>query len=261
MKKLLKVAVPALVIFLLLACFYIFFVSPSYVVPILMYHRFGYEEGTLFVTPENFSKQMDYLQNKNYKVISLEELVNGIKSGKKFPRNSVVITIDDGYEDNHKYAYPVLKNHNFPATIFIVSSYIDNNPEYFKKKQMKEMMENGITFGGHTRSNVYLPDIKDKKVLYDEIAGCKKDIEAILGEKIKFYCYPTGGFTEEIKQMTKDAGFEAACTTNRGISRFNTGLYELKRVKITNSDTNKPFSFWAKLSGYYNLLRRPKTSY
>lgn len=249
-------ATAAIVIFI--AAFHTFWLSPRYVVPILMYHRFGHEESTLFVTPQNFKRQMAYLKRKNYNVISLNELAEGIKADRKFRHNTVVITIDDGYEDNYKYAYPVLKKYKFPATIFIASNLIGNAKDFLTWEQIKDMLKDGTTFGGHTKHHVYLPSIIDDKVLWDEIAGAKEVIEKNTNAATNYFCYPTGGFNQKVKETVKKAGYKAACTTNRGLVDFNKDLYELKRVKVTNSDTNKPLSFRAKLSGYYNLFRSKK---
>jgi peptidoglycan/xylan/chitin deacetylase (PgdA/CDA1 family) len=246
-------------IFVLLGAFYIFWLSPRYTVPILMYHRFGYEKQTLFVTPENFERQMRYLKKHKYSVITLDELAEGIKARRGFKHNTVVITVDDGYEDNYKYAYPVLKKYNFPVTIFVVANFIGNNQDFFNWDEARQMLNNGITLGGHTKNNVYVPSITSDDILRDEIAGAKKVIEDNTQAPVYYFCYPTGGFTEKAKQVVKEAGYKAACTTNRGFVDFNKDLYELKRVKVTNSDTNKPFSFWAKLTGYYNLFRTRKS--
>ena len=251
----------ALIIFLsiLLGGVYFFYLLPKYVVPILMYHRFGYEDSSLFVSPENFERQMAYIKGKGYKVISLDELVKGIENKRNFNHKTVVFTIDDGYRDNYIYAYPVLKKYAFPATIFIISDYIGNNKDFMTWEQIETMRESNISFGGHTKNQVYLPDIEKKVILWDEIAGCKRAIQNRIGRRINYFCYPTGGFTEEIKEIVRISGYKGACTTNRGFAQSNKDLYELKRIKITNSDTNKPLSFRAKLSGYYNLFRSKKS--
>jgi len=223
-----------------------------------MYHRFGYSNSTLFVTPENFAKQMDYLKKHNYRVISLDELIKGIEHNKYFPHNTVVITIDDGYRDSYIYAFSILKKYNFPATIFIITNYIGKKKEFLNWGEVKEMSNNGITFGAHTRNHVYLPGIKDRKVLWNEIKGSKLDLERKLKVPINYFCYPIGGFNKLIKEMVRNAGYKGACATNRGSDRFNRDVYALKRIKVTNSDVNKPLSFWAKLSGYYNLFRKKR---
>ncbi len=128
-------------------------------------------------------------------------------------------------------------------------------------KEIRTMSKNNISFGGHTKNEAYLPSIKKKEILWNEIAGCKKLIENKIGKVVDYFCYPTGGFTEEVKVFVRKAGYKGACTTNRGFTELNKDIYELKRVKVKNSDTIKPLSFWAKLSGYYNLFRSRKRGY
>ena len=259
-----RLALSLAVVVILVVCFYSLWLSPRYTVPILMYHSIS--EGSnesLYVKPDSFTRQMAYIKWRGYNVISLDELVEGIKANRKFKHNTVVITLDDGYEDNYTSAYPVLKNYGFPATIFLISNYIDKKKGFLRWHQIKQMLNDGkITFGGHTKNNVYLPNVEDDMALRYEIAGCKKDIELKTAGKVNHFCYPTGGFTEEIKKIVKVAGYKGACTTNRGFSKPNKDVYELKRIKIKGSDfVKKPLSFWAKLSGYYNAFRKGKSPY
>jgi peptidoglycan/xylan/chitin deacetylase (PgdA/CDA1 family) len=246
-------------VFIAGACFYGFYMVPRYTVPILMYHGVAEDkDGTLFVTPRNFERQMRFLSENRYKVISLDEYVNGVNAGKSFPRKTVIITFDDGYEDNYVNAFPVLSRYGMPATIFLATASISKDKEYLTWDQVNLMAKNGVDFGGHTRNHVYLPSISDPKTLWDEIFGAKSDIEKGMGKAPDYFCFPSGGHSDRIDDAVKKAGYKAACTTNRGKDRLNHDVYHLNRVKITDSDTNKPLHLRAKLSGYYNLFRRIK---
>jgi peptidoglycan/xylan/chitin deacetylase (PgdA/CDA1 family) len=226
-----------------------------YVVPILMYHHISENNGGLNVSPQNFKKQMEFLHRGGYKVISLKELSHGIKADRGFNFKTVVITFDDGYRDNFVYAYPILKKYGFPATIFLVSSYVGQD-DFLTWDQIRQMKDDGISFGAHTRTHKYLPSLKGKPLI-EEVVNCKRQIEANLGERVEFFSYPTGGFNDEVKDVLRDAGFTAACTINRGRDRFNRDLFELKRIKVKNSAAN-PVDFFFKLSGFYNLFRSAK---
>jgi peptidoglycan/xylan/chitin deacetylase (PgdA/CDA1 family) len=255
-----RILIVPIVLALVAFCFYFFYMHPRRVIPILMYHAVSDDKSsTLHVTPENFSRQMEFLHKNGYSVLSLDDLVEDIKKGTGFVPKTVVITFDDGYEDNYLYAFPVLAKYDMPAIIFLITEYVDTREGYLKWDQIRLMMANGIDFGGHARSGEYLPSIADTQRLWEEIAGCKSDIELKTGEKVGYFCYPIGGFNEKVKNAVKKAGYKGACTTNRGFDRLNRDVYELNRIKITNSDMSKPFHFRAKLSGYYNLFRRLKS--
>jgi len=247
-------------VIILLTGFYFSWLTPKYIVPILMYHSIDYDKGNHFVSPENFAKQMEYIKKNGYAVITLDELARGIKNKERFKRNKVVITFDDGYKNNFKYAYPVLKKFGFPATIFIITDYVGNEERFLNWDDVKVMSKNNIFFGGHTKSHFYLGSLEDDKIAWEQIAGSKKAIEQQIGLPAEYFCYPGGGFNKRIKEIVKEAGYKGACTTNRGFSKFNTDVYELKRVKVTNSDAVNLMSFRAKLSGYYNLFRSQKDS-
>jgi len=257
----LKWAAAALIIaFVGAVLFYFLYMSPRRVTPILMYHSIKDKEGdSLSVAPSNFSRQMEYLYRQGYSVITLDELLGEVAKGRRYLPKTVVITFDDGYEDNYIHAFPVLSKYGMSATIFLVTDYIGKKDGYLEWDQVVLMEKNGVEPGGHTRSNVYLPSIKDSQVLFDEVSGCREDIEKYAGIEAGFFCYPTGGFNEKVKKAVKLAGYKGACTTNRGYDRLNEDVYELNRIKVTDSDMNEPFHFRAKLSGFYNVFRSAKS--
>jgi hypothetical protein len=75
---------------------------------------------------------MEYIA-KYYNPISLTEALQILYSDKNFPKNSILITFDDGYDDNYKIAYPILKEHGIPATFFITTNFIDKKtPLWFE---------------------------------------------------------------------------------------------------------------------------------
>lgn len=236
---------------------FIFWAQGRYVVPILTYHNVSpeYLESALNnVRPESFDRQMTFLKKYQYNVMSFDQYVQGVKAGKTFSRNSVIIHFDDGFEDNYFHAYPILKSYHFPASIFLISDSVglDN---FLKWDQIKIMEKNGIDFGAHTRRHAYLPDAR-VDVANDEIRGSKRIIEEKLGHAIKYLVYPSGGFNDGVKKIVMEAGYHAAATTNRGRDPLNRDLFELNRIRIKDSDNT--VTMWAKASGYYNLFRKSR---
>lgn len=228
-----------------------------YVVPILTYHNVALERGRYSlnnVSPASFAWQMKFLCKHHYNVISFDDYVQDVKKGVAFGKNTVVIHFDDGYEDNYTQAFPVLKEYRFPASIFIISDSVGTK-HFLNWPQIHEMEKSGIEFGAHTRRHAYLPEVSHD-VAVDEIAGSKRIIEEHLGHPIKYFVYPSGGFTDEVKSIVMQAGYQAAGTTNRGRDVFNRDLFELNRIRVKNKENS--LTFWAKLSGYYNLFRESR---
>jgi len=255
-----QLIVAIFIVVIIAGSFYFFYMQPRYTVPVLMYHSVATDPAdSLSVKPENFQKQMQYLRDAGYAVISLDELVDAMMTGKKFSRKEVVLTFDDGIEDNYIKAFPVLSKYDMPAIIFLETANIGSQDMYLTWDQVRLMAKNNIAFGAHATAGAYLPSIKDEQVLVSEIVSSKSAIEGQIGKEVKYFCYPTGGFNDRIKEIVRNAGYKGACATNRGFDKLNSDVYEINRIKVTDSDMNKPFNFRAKLSGYYNLFRKGKS--
>ncbi len=256
LKRLGKIVGLLVVIVILAVIGFTVWASNKYVVPIMMYHNINDDEPLdNTVSPKSFAIQMKYLKDHGYHVLSLDELVQATIKNTALPKNSVVITFDDGYEDNYKNAYPILKFNGFTATFFIISN-MPGKEGFMTWNEIKEMEKGGMSIGSHTVNHPYLPAI-DRIEQREELELSKKTIEAKLGHRIDYLAYPTGGYNSAIKKMTRKAGYVGACTTNRGYDRFNKDVYALKRIRFNNDETYS-LVLWAKLSGYYNLFRKPK---
>jgi peptidoglycan/xylan/chitin deacetylase (PgdA/CDA1 family) len=232
----------------------------KYVVPILMYHRIVDSRNDLnAVSPESFTRQMAFLYDHGYQVLSLDDLVEGMHKARMFKRHVVALTFDDGYEDNYTNAFPILRKYAFPATVFMIADAV-GKPDFLTAEQLKAMYDGGFKVGSHTRRHAYLPKIKDDPVvLEDEVINSKKILEKVLERPIDFFSYPSGGFSESVIEMVKKAGYKGACATNRGLDKFNLDVYQLNRIRVNNGDGD--FVLWAKLTGYYNLFRKNKKPY
>lgn len=116
-------------------------IKNSQKVPILLYHsisRPGHQETLLHhkvvsAAPEVFERQIRYLKKK-YQIISLPDYISIITSGFPIPKNCVILTFDDGYQDNYTYAYSILQAYNAPATIFICPDLIDSQQSLWTNK-------------------------------------------------------------------------------------------------------------------------------
>ncbi len=229
-----------------------------YVVPVVMYHHVREARGRAdSVDPETFRWQMGYLRRKGYRILTLDEYLTAKREGRR-PRHSVLITFDDGNEDNHTEAFPVLQEFGYPAVFFISPRQIGQEG-YMRWSEVAAMEAAGMAFGSHGMSQAYLPE-RTFSERWKEIDGSKRILEERLGRPVEAFAYPVGGFNEQIKKELRAAGYAAAFTTNRGHDRFNRDLYELNRIRLSERD-NTDAVLWAKLSGYYNLFRRLKDPY
>ena len=115
MRKFFKSAILVLALILVVGILgFTLWLRDRYVVPILTYHHVGnYSDGSSrnlnTVSTKSFEFQMSFLRKHGYQVIDFDDLVEGIKKGYTFSRNTVIIHFDDGYEDNYTNAFPILK--------------------------------------------------------------------------------------------------------------------------------------------------------
>jgi peptidoglycan/xylan/chitin deacetylase (PgdA/CDA1 family) len=229
---------------------------------ILMYHRISkmHKYDQLCVDPELFDMQMAFL-NENYNVISIEQAIEKLSTG-KYSGNEVVITFDDGYMDNYMQALPILEKYDFPASIYITTEFTDqvkSHPRYNEAAlslhlswtNVCELLNHNITIGAHTVSHPYLQQISPDDCK-NEILNSKLEIENKINRNVDVFCYPSGDYAERELSFIKESGFMAALTVSPGVNRKSTSLLELKRTEVTNKDNSK--YFFKKLSGAFDPL-------
>jgi hypothetical protein len=229
---------------------------------ILTYHSISNEiEPDETVTPEEFERQLQYVE-ENYKVIPLEEAIEYLQTDIEKVSGSIVITFDDGYSDNYYNAYPLLKKHNFPATIFLISDFIKNNvSKYLSPSQIHEMKNNNISFGAHTISHRILTSLTKEKIVR-EIRDSKDMLESQLGQRINFFAYPVGtrvDFNDEIVEIVKACKYSCACSNMYGMNGKSADMFALKRIGIETSDNF--FIFKKKLNGALNIMSFKDTKF
>lgn len=218
------------------------------VIPILTYHNFTKDIGSSYsINIIEFEKQLDYLATHNYSVISLSELLKGLRNG-QLPPKPVVITIDDGFKSTFTLAYPVLKKYNFPATLFIYTNFIEKNSNSLTWGEIKEMTENNLEIGSHTLSHCNLLQYKENENYENYLARIKKEIflskeilESKIGGKVKFFAYPYGVYSPTIKNLVIQADYEGILNANSMNNTLNTNPFSLNRQIIFGNNSFSSF--------------------
>jgi len=207
-------------------------------IPILMYHEVSEGPDCMWVPDKDFYEQMKYLHDNGYQTITLSQAIE-LLAGHYDTSKKVVLTFDDGYLTFYSHAWPVLKEFNQQATIFVISKMV-GTPEYLTWDQIRFLASNGIEVGGHTRTHPLLPTLSNANS-NAEIAGGKQDIEAQLGQGITTFCYPTGRFNTVILQQVKTAGYFAAVTMEQRKATSTDNLLLLPRWGVYKNDSLERF--------------------
>jgi peptidoglycan/xylan/chitin deacetylase (PgdA/CDA1 family) len=207
-----------------------------------MYHAVHPDKSVLSIHPDIFKKQLAWLHKHNFRVISLVDLAENIRKGGELPEKGLVLTFDDGFQSLYDYAFPILSQYGFRATVFLVPGYCGKTndwpgqPESIHRwplldwDQIIQMDTAGIEFGAHTVTHVRL-DEQSNESIEKEILESKRMIEAVLGHGINSFAYPYGRLDERIKQLVSQ-NFTAACGTRLGLVSLNSNPFELERVEI-----------------------------
>jgi peptidoglycan/xylan/chitin deacetylase (PgdA/CDA1 family) len=219
---------------------------------ILTYHHVNNDmsDAQITVKSEHFKKQMSFLSVK-YNVVLLDQLIAKTNLHELQKRDMVAITFDDGYADNFHFAFPILSEKHFPATIFLISDMIGRiDKGMLTLSQIKKMQMQGISFGSHTATHPILADISIKLV-EDELRRSKEVLELLLGEKIDFFAYPKGKkshFGNAIKEVLVNCGYKYAVTMENGSINDTLDFFEIPRLGIRDVPL---FAFKTRLSGIF----------
>jgi peptidoglycan/xylan/chitin deacetylase (PgdA/CDA1 family) len=240
-------------------------------VPIIAYHRVNdFRQDMLTVNTELFHQQMSYLKKKGYQSINLDDLVSFyLNRDSNLPDKPIVITFDDGFQDNYLYAFPILNEFGFKATFFLILDLIGTDiifeknkmdkPDLSKDKmlswnEIKKMHEEGMKFGAHTCSHTNLLNISQKQA-EQEIFGSYSKFVQQMDYPPLFFCYPYGVFDEGIKILVKRAGFRGAVVTpNCHLEEED--LFALFRVGIYGHNNLQTFKF--KISKWFKRLQKQR---
>ncbi len=97
------------------------------------------------VNPHDFERQILYLR-KSFNVLPIDNVVKCIREGEPLSPRTVIITFDDGYKDNYLNAYPILKKHNVPATINLITDNIDSGNSFWWDKISYAIWNTSLNF-------------------------------------------------------------------------------------------------------------------
>ncbi|MCW8808319.1 MAG: polysaccharide deacetylase family protein [Rhodanobacter sp.] len=92
-------------------------------------HEFDFDLDLVSASAEDFRAQMRLLKQR-FRPMRLGDVVAAMAEGRPLPADAVVVTFDDGYDDNYREAYPILCESGVPATFFVSTGYIDSGRPY-----------------------------------------------------------------------------------------------------------------------------------
>ncbi len=208
-------------------------------IPILIYHSVrpinqndSAELKAYEISPQLFERQLKYLKNNGFTAISLDDVANDLKNGTTTPgQKPVVLTFDDGWQNQYKYAFPLLKKYGMQATFYIFTNSINKN-HFLSTSNIEEMENAGMIFESHSVSHPFFKNLQLDQVNI-EMTNSKKTLEAILGKPVNHFASPYGYSNSDLIDLAKDAGYLTYRTTYKGVYQDNP--LRLRGILVTAS--------------------------
>lgn len=209
-------------------------------VPILLYHYIedntderDFLRTSMATRPYFFEIQMKHLMTGGYTAISLSDLKSAFDGDTNLPEKPVIITFDDGFRDYYYNAFPVLKKYNLHAVVYMIANHIGRSGN-LTVEMLAEMIDSGVfELGSHTLNHVWLTQVS-QEVARREIFESKRVLSDIFNYPIKHFAYPGGFEAAVVVDLVKEAGYETAMTTIKGMVQTPDKIFSLKRIRVGN---------------------------
>lgn len=250
-------------------------------VPILMYHHLVPDEEEIqgdTIHIGQLQEELSMLREQGYETVTMQEVIDFAEGNGDLPKKPVCLTFDDGYLSNYELGFPLLKEFDMKATIFVIGATFGNKEYYkdtefritphFGTEEMTEMADSGLVLfqshsfdmhqwppfeaGDRIRNNI-LPlegesDEEYAAAVTEDFTRSKKELEAVTGQKVEAFAYPGGKYCERSEELLASLGVKATLTIEHGKNLIQRGKPEtlrlLKRFYIADSTTTEVFQSW-----------------
>jgi peptidoglycan/xylan/chitin deacetylase (PgdA/CDA1 family) len=217
-----------------------FELNKASIVSILGYHDFKERGGeAMVISASKFREQMQFIKDSGLPVIPLDQVLEWQKGLRNIPDESIVITMDDGWQGVYQHAFPVLKELGFPFTVYLYKNYVNIGGRSLTWEQIREMMASGLcTIGSHSVSHDSMTNRKGRsdEAYREYVLAELRDSKAFLEENLRITCtsfaYPYGNYNDLIRDLGLEVGYQSLVTVNGSKVRWDTPPAELGRFII-----------------------------
>ncbi|HEY6057885.1 MAG TPA: polysaccharide deacetylase family protein [Candidatus Limnocylindrales bacterium] len=224
-------------------------------VPILMYHQITPDPDVRFrkyaMTPGRFALQMRWLAVTGHRTISIDDLLAHRRGELPLPARPVLLTFDDGFQDTHDHAIPILHRHGFTAVFYLVTGLVGQHSRWLEEERgvslplhdwsaARRIEELGFRCGSHSVSHPRLAEVGPSR-LANELEESRAMLEDELGRPVLDLAYPHGSYDERVIEAARTAGYRTACSVRIGSSRPADDVMALHRIPIGGHESFPTF--------------------
>lgn len=222
-------------------------------IPVLMYHDIvtaKSDQNVSTLEVQKFREQMNYLKKNGWTTITPHQLEAWVTKKKALPKKSVLITFDDGYASTINLAYPILKQHGFQATSFLITSRINrpgtvSDQDIIRTRDVYSYQNHTHVFHMfNTLTNLSLLQYESEYAILEDLQQANEIIEEILGpdHTVTVHAYPYGKRSPQAIRALTSAGITSAYTIDEGNVFQGDSIFELKRQRVHSNLTLKDFA-------------------
>ncbi|MGC2412136.1 MAG: polysaccharide deacetylase family protein [Stellaceae bacterium] len=223
-------------------------------VPILMYHRIADdgppELAPYRVSPVAFREQVRFLRDRGFYSISLTDWTFSIVTRRFLPGKPVIITFDDGYRDFFANAWPILKDADYRATIFVVTSKVGGVADWdvgaspaalMDWDELRTLQQSGNTIGSHCNVHRDLTRLSDEAIARDG-AEARDILRRELGVEVTAVAFPWGASSPHVRRALAKSGYTAGLGVVPRVSSVSDEILNLPRIEIFGGDNLETFA-------------------
>ncbi|MDO5699578.1 MAG: polysaccharide deacetylase family protein [Dermatophilus congolensis] len=183
------------------------------VVPVLCYHQVRdwagddsqYTRENLVIPPAKLGEQLDAMKAAGYEAISPEQYYDHLTTGAELPAKPVLLSFDDGKDNQAGAAVAELRKRGMHGTFFIMSVVIGNSG-WVTKADLKAMADAGMTIGSHTWDH-HRVDKYTSKDVEEQLIKPRETLRAASGQEVLDFAYPYGAWNPQGADFVKRAGY------------------------------------------------------
>jgi peptidoglycan/xylan/chitin deacetylase (PgdA/CDA1 family) len=209
-------------------------VAPIAGVPVLMYHKVdphtppGPIGRSLTLEPAAFEAQLSWLRAHGIRTITMNDLADALRRG-EHPRNAIVLTFDDGYNDAADVVTPLLRKYGDRATFYVSAGFIGDG-RHAGWRQLRTMRAAGMEIGCHGTQHLDLSRVGSVSAAH-EVNNCVAVLARYLARPTT-YAYPAGRWNPATLALMRQSGMKAALTEQPGVVTSLAAPYTLPRRRI-----------------------------
>lgn len=217
-------------------------------VPILLYHSVSPDPPSWIapfsVSPATFALHLEEVVSSGRQPLTVSQYVDGLAGRGVLPPRPVLITFDDGFADFADYALGALTERNLPSTLYVTTGSLSDrkheavlpSARMLASTDLAGLEAAGVEIGAHTHTHRQL-DLLRRREVTDEAVRSGSILADALGHRIRSFAYPHGYWTNRVRRIIDEAGFDSSCAVAETFSSGREHQLALSRFMVSiNTD-------------------------